>query len=236
MGERACSTCGQVWLLTSEHWRTRDLKALLSDENKSRQCKNCRAKRAQSRRKKYEQLSKVKTYRSEYRNRPEVKAHIKAYNQKRNQKPEIKARNAEKKRNYLAIKREELRQWEIENEIPLREKKMTEQEIVATNNYRAATANVEATLTDNEWLAVLKAFDFSCAYCGGEYQVLEHIIPVSAGGGTTVDNCVPACYSCNARKRDMLPDELDDFQAEVIATMWQHLFWVVPLENEDGTN
>ena len=57
-----------------------------------------------------------------------------------------------------------------------------------------------STLTLDEWLQILKRYKHRCAYCGGKYQVLEHIRPVFEGGGTTKENCVPACKKCNNEK------------------------------------
>jgi hypothetical protein len=40
-----------------------------------------------------------------------------------------------------------------------------------------------------------------CIYCEDAVgQVLEHVIPRSRGGPTTLENLVLACYSCNTRK------------------------------------
>lgn len=44
--------------------------------------------------------------------------------------------------------------------------------------------------------------DASCAYCGGPYDVDEHVVPISRGGKTEISNLVPACEPCNTRKRD----------------------------------
>ncbi len=97
---------------------------------------------------------------------------------------------------------------------------------------RARKAGNPATLTLDQWLQTIKDFDMKCAYCGGSYDVLEHFIPMSRGGGTTVDNCLPACNSCNtmvseerlkfkqqSRLREYLiarrPDELRDAHHKV---------------------
>jgi hypothetical protein len=50
-----------------------------------------------------------------------------------------------------------------------------------------------------------------CAYCvqrcsDGELT-MEHIVPVSRGGGTTWLNCVSSCKACNSAKGNRLPDE-----------------------------
>lgn len=73
---------------------------------------------------------------------------------------------------------------------------------------RAIEAGTPATLTIDEWIKTLEHFNYKCSYCGKDYEVLEHYIPVSKGGGTTKDNCVPACASCNNLKRSKHPDNL----------------------------
>jgi hypothetical protein len=65
---------------------------------------------------------------------------------------------------------------------------------------RARYLQSRATLTLAEWLATLVHFRWYCAYCQEKpFQVLHHFTPRSQGG-TSSDNCVPACYSC-ARSR-----------------------------------
>jgi 5-methylcytosine-specific restriction endonuclease McrA len=44
-----------------------------------------------------------------------------------------------------------------------------------------------------------------CAYCDKPAKTLDHFIPVSMGGRTEPGNLVPACKSCNSRKRDSDP-------------------------------
>jgi 5-methylcytosine-specific restriction endonuclease McrA len=78
---------------------------------------------------------------------------------------------------------------------------------IAYQKKESRKAGVAFTLTVAQWLETLDYFGRRCAYCGGDYQVLEHYIPVSRGGGTTADNCVPACVPCNRRKFDMIPDD-----------------------------
>lgn len=41
-----------------------------------------------------------------------------------------------------------------------------------------------------------------CAYCGDPADTWDHITPVVQGGVTDLWNIVPACRSCNSRKRD----------------------------------
>lgn len=77
---------------------------------------------------------------------------------------------------------------------------------VRTQLYRAKSANLPATLTLAEWLNTLKRFHHKCAYCQVKpYEVLEHYIPIIRGGGTTAENCVPACFTCNSQKSSKEP-------------------------------
>lgn len=47
-----------------------------------------------------------------------------------------------------------------------------------------------------------------CAYCGamGEMTV-DHVVPLTRGGGNDPENLAHACASCNASKGDRTPDE-----------------------------
>lgn len=60
-------------------------------------------------------------------------------------------------------------------------------------------------LTDAEWLAILKAFKWRCAYCGKRLTLAtatpDHITPYVKGGSNTLTNVVPCCRSCNSRKQ-----------------------------------
>ena len=71
---------------------------------------------------------------------------------------------------------------------------------VKINLKRAEKAGTHATLTLKQWLSILDHFNWRCAYCAGPYEVVEHVLSINLGGGTTALNCVPACVPCNARK------------------------------------
>lgn len=46
-----------------------------------------------------------------------------------------------------------------------------------------------------------------CVYCGGPFEHVDHVLPVSRGGTDDVENLVPSCTSCNTSKGDRLLDE-----------------------------
>lgn len=51
---------------------------------------------------------------------------------------------------------------------------------------------------------------YCCQYCGKRFESAEltfdHVVPRSAGGKTEWANILSACVSCNARKRDQMPN------------------------------
>jgi 5-methylcytosine-specific restriction endonuclease McrA len=73
---------------------------------------------------------------------------------------------------------------------------------------RALVANAPRNdLTREQWEAIKKHYKYRCVYCGKKMQrlTMEHLTPFSKGGSNTLDNVVPACKSCNSKKRDRGP-------------------------------
>src|SRR2546428_4664464 len=65
---------------------------------------------------------------------------------------------------------------------------------------RARTVGAEATLTLVDWLTTLDYFHWQCAYCESRpFQVMSYIIHMP-DGGTTPENCMPACHSCKMKR------------------------------------
>ncbi len=91
-------------------------------------------------------------------------------------------------------------------------RKWTMEQNLRGQNQRAKQAGARHDLTMEQWLETLKYFDYRCAYCGGEYEVIEHYLPVYKAG-TTVSNCVPACLHCNNMK-DRKRHDLSFYQNE----------------------
>ena len=58
---------------------------------------------------------------------------------------------------------------------------------------------------------LLERDSHTCAYCGRRYPgrdlTVDHVIPLSQGGGSTWGNTVTACGRCNQRKADSTPHE-----------------------------
>ena len=129
----------------------------------------------------------------------------------------IKKYRKEWLKNNLEDYKEYQRIWKEENpEYDKKQKrKWRKTEKGKANNQRnhakrqAREKEIINTLTFNEWLEILKKYHWKCAYCGKEFDLFnrperDHIIPISKGGNNIKENIVPACRSCNARKKDKI--------------------------------
>jgi hypothetical protein len=52
-------------------------------------------------------------------------------------------------------------------------------------------------------LKVLERDGNVCYWCGSPGDTMDHIVPWSKGGRTTMDNCICACQECNGQRGDM---------------------------------
>lgn len=84
-------------------------------------------------------------------------------------------------------------QWQKDN---------PEKVAVRTATRRSREKGAGGSFSRTDWLARLQEFDRHCAYCLRRKHRLdvEHVIPLATGGSNSIDNIVPACKSCNARK------------------------------------
>lgn len=57
--------------------------------------------------------------------------------------------------------------------------------------------------------AVFERDGWVCVYCGKATGTLtcDHVLPVSRGGSSTLDNLVTACLACNVAKATRTPEE-----------------------------
>lgn len=93
---------------------------------------------------------------------------------------------------------------------------------VRGQNRRAKELQAPHDFTPEQWESALIHFNYRCAVCGspaGFWTVIamDHWIPISKGGGTTVTNIVPLCHAkvgnptgkscCNNSKGGLMPDE-----------------------------
>lgn len=55
----------------------------------------------------------------------------------------------------------------------------------------------------------------TCYYCGKRVEpgalTMDHRVPLIRGGTSSKNNIVPACKSCNTRKKHLLPIEWEEY-------------------------
>jgi 5-methylcytosine-specific restriction endonuclease McrA len=52
---------------------------------------------------------------------------------------------------------------------------------------------------------VVDTYGNACFYCGGDFDWLDHYIPIKHGGDHTMTNVRPSCRTCNLAKGDSMP-------------------------------
>lgn len=64
------------------------------------------------------------------------------------------------------------------------------------------------TFSKKDWLTLLELHSNKCYYCGSSDNLtIDHMTPISRGGKNIKENIVPACFSCNFRKRTRTKEE-----------------------------
>lgn len=74
------------------------------------------------------------------------------------------------------------------------------------------------------WLVRLKNRELYCALCGCIIEArkdmnMDHWVPVSRGGETSEDNCVPSHRWCNTAKADHTPEYWDTHKYRLLADL-----------------
>ena len=74
-------------------------------------------------------------------------------------------------------------------------------------------AKDRADLRTQEWKRtrafILERDAYTCAYCGGEADTVDHIVPKSLGGGNEAGNLLACCRRCNSAKADRINKRLN---------------------------
>jgi uncharacterized phage protein (TIGR02220 family) len=112
-------------------------------------------------------------------------------------------------------------QTEYERQKPFRGPATTERNKIHTANSRARKFGNTITFTIDHWKAILKEWEYTCAYCGimfGESNgpTIDHMTPLILGGQHIVENIVPSCGKCNSSKRNKTIEEFAPDKASII--------------------
>lgn len=78
---------------------------------------------------------------------------------------------------------------------------------IKTNRRRTRMTAAGGSFTAAEWKALCKRYGNRCLCCGKRRKLTaDHVIPVSKGGTSNIDNIQPLCGPCNSSKRDKTTD------------------------------
>ncbi len=69
-----------------------------------------------------------------------------------------------------------------------------------THNRRARKQAASGYATHEQVQARIDYYGRKCIYCGGPYESIEHLFPLSKGGTNWPANLAPSCLSCNSTK------------------------------------
>jgi 5-methylcytosine-specific restriction endonuclease McrA len=87
------------------------------------------------------------------------------------------------------------KQWLLKNPDSMR---------VARERYRGRKKGAEGAYSVTEWRELKLKHENACVFCFRKEPEIkleaDHVIPLSKGGGNSIDNIQPLCRSCNARK------------------------------------
>lgn len=254
MEMKKCSKCGEEKELTAEYWHRQKR----SKDGFKARCKECIKEDYQENREHI--LQQKKDYYQE--NKIGILEKDKAYYQ--NNREKILERNnkyyqnnkkeiLEQVKEYYQANKEKIaeykKQYSQKNKEKIREHNRQyyntyyqlnkEKYIINDQKRRARKAQLPNTLTTEEYENTLEYFNHSCAYCGCELNKdnhhMEHVVPVSKGGGTTQKNIIPSCASCNSSKHTKTLADFyrysDDFSIERLTQIAKYLAqftdWVV---------
>lgn len=221
-GYRRCNRCKRVLPETEENfllwWSKRDSKYYFKchcRECGAESCKRWRADNADRYKayyKEYHQTEQARETRRRYyanhkeeiaerkqRYRATHKAQIAEYARSRRETPEGKEHVYAMTRRWKAGNKEAVaeyhKRYAAEHKDYFRQ---------AAHKRNALKKKLPCTLTLEEWEAIKAEFGYCCAYCGKplEHFTQDHFIPLSAGGGYTRDNIIPACKRCNSSKHN----------------------------------
>lgn len=162
----------------------------------------------------WENVEKIKKQNAEYykRNRKRVLARNKAWNAAH---PEIMNRiskewdKANPERNVLIRGRKYIEENREVCRARCREYQKKNPEVfkAIANKRKTAKTNAGGSFSVAEWKALCKKYNNRCLCCGKRRKLTaDHVIPVSKGGTSNIENIQPLCGPCNSSKRDKTID------------------------------
>ena len=108
-------------------------------------------------------------------------------------------RSRKRRRENPERAREHNRKWERNNPVAVGAR---------THRHRAAKTAAGGSYTPAEWRSLVEHYGNKCLCCGRTDVALtvDHVVPVSKGGSSNIDNLQPLCLACNSSKNDKIID------------------------------
>lgn len=79
--------------------------------------------------------------------------------------------------------------------------------LAKSHQRRARISENGGAFTSEEWDILCARYDHRCLCCGAQKRLtIDHVVPISKGGGNDISNIQPLCLSCNARKSSAIVD------------------------------
>lgn len=78
---------------------------------------------------------------------------------------------------------------------------------IKSSKRRTAKTKAGGSFTVEQWKILCNKHDSKCLCCGKKKKLTaDHVIPVSKGGTSNIDNIQPLCLSCNSKKGTKIID------------------------------
>jgi hypothetical protein len=218
--EKKCSKCGEVKLVNLFHCSSK------SKDGYKPHCKLCSkiAAKQYNSNLNFDQRRRKSLKCKEWRNKA-IKAnpnfYIEDYQKYKEKKKERARKYYRDNKEYCLLKYKERRaqnldlylqisnNWKLKNKDRCRSKhrqwlKNNADKVRNYNRKRRALKKgaLIQSFTDNELVQRMSVFGFRCAYCGGKFEHIDHVISLKRGGKHCLANLRPACTFCNLSKHD----------------------------------
>ena len=190
---KKCNAEGR-WDETKKKWREENIERVRECNRKATR-KWGMSEKGKAYKQAYEKTEKYAEWRREYYRKPERKLAHKIDNSK----PERIAQRKEHQATDIYKQKRKIYRQSSEGKQAI---------AAAAHRRNARKAGLDCDLTTQQWRLILEMYANRCAYCGSKQDIQQdHVIPISRGGGTTMNNIVPACRKCNQSKKDKTPIE-----------------------------
>lgn len=143
----------------------------------------------------YKNHDSVLKYQENYRKENAEKIKDRQKNYYRKNKEDVLRYHKEFRKKYPERHKEHVRRWNEKN---------PEKRKIYTMNRIARLKHSEGSFTSEEWEKLKDNCNYSCLCCGKKEPEIklsiDHVIPISKGGGNNISNIQPLCLPCNQTK------------------------------------